>query len=56
MGRGWADDAMEIDESEMDDASSSGDNDDDDSEEIKALKVGAPIFFSQKSLLSLFTI
>ena len=45
MGRRWTDDAMEIDESEMDDASSSDDDEENDLEEIGALKVGISIFF-----------
>ena len=56
MGRRWTDDAMEIDESEMDDASSSDDDDENDSEEIKALKVGVSIFFSNILANSLYCV
>jgi hypothetical protein len=46
MGRRWTEDAMEIDEAEIDEASSSDDDDENDSEEIKALKVRISILFS----------
>ncbi|KAJ3525600.1 hypothetical protein NMY22_g10503 [Coprinellus aureogranulatus] len=38
LGRRWTDDAMEIDEADMDEGSSSDDDDENDSEEVKALK------------------
>jgi hypothetical protein len=47
IGRRWTEDAMEIDEAEMDEASSSDDDDENDSEEIKALKVRITFFLSK---------